>query len=87
MNRCIKCEEALEPQRVFALMDSNIPIEEWTCVKCSKVEAPFGFMSESVDLNGNASRKTGYILNILRPSDPDFKEKMRIAKRGIKRSR
>lgn len=86
-NRCCKCNTELDPERIFAQFNMGIPVDELTCIAHSAVQKPIGFMSETVDINGKASRKTGYELNILKPSDPNFKEKLRQMKRGIRRAR
>jgi hypothetical protein len=86
-NRCYKCDDELTPERIIAQMNINIPFDKLTCIKCSEVVKPIGFMSESSNELGQASRKTGYVLNLLKPNDPNFKEQLRIMKRGIRRAR
>lgn len=86
-NRCCKCDVELTPERILAQFAMGITNDELTCIEHSEIQKPIGFMSETVDINGNASRKTGYELNILKPSDPNFKEKFRQMKRGVRRAR
>ena len=86
-NRCYKCDTELTPERIITQFDMGVSIDRLTCVEHSEIQRPIGFMSESSDINGKASRKTGYELNILRPNDVNFKENFRQMKRGIRRAR
>lgn len=35
-NRCNTCNAELAVERILALLDMNVPLDEHTCVDCSK---------------------------------------------------
>lgn len=91
MNRCTKCDEPIDEDRIKEhLLRNQIPFEQWTCLKCSSTVQYFGVMAPSAEATGTGKSygKTGQVLNLI-PMDgtSHSKEMLRQAKRFIRRAR
>lgn len=90
-NRCNKCDEDIPVDRITGyLLKNNVPLDQWTCTKCSSTVEYFGVMAPSAEATGTGKSygKTGQVLNLI-PMDgtSHSKEMLRQAKRFVRRAR